>query len=90
MPAAWRKSSACLPSECVEVSATAGYVLIRDSADKSGGLVLALSRTQWHAFTGHLRRQGAQQGKRDATLTSAVLCLARAEGCMAYSGTSAG
>jgi hypothetical protein len=45
----WRKSSACLPRECVEVASHEGYVLVRDSADASGA-VLEFRNDQWRNF----------------------------------------
>jgi len=81
----WRRSSACLPGDCVEVAAsTAGYVLIRDSADKATSHVLILSCEQWHAFTRHIKRQGVQSGKRDASLMQVRLWRVQANGRMIY------
>ena len=45
----WRKSSACDPSECVEVANWSDRVLIRDSKDKAGP-VLSVRFHDWHAF----------------------------------------
>jgi Domain of unknown function (DUF397) len=45
----WRKSSACLPRECVEVASHGGHVLVRDSADASGA-VLEFGNGQWRNF----------------------------------------
>jgi hypothetical protein len=52
---AWHKSSACLPSECVEVASIDGHVLIRDSSVQVGGTVLVFTRDHWLTF---LRRLG--------------------------------
>lgn len=46
---AWHKSSACLPGECVEVAASQGRVLIRDSANATG-LVLMFTVDEWRRF----------------------------------------
>jgi len=48
-PPEWRKSTACVPSECVEVARHGDHVLIRDSADVQGP-VLAFSNDQWQSF----------------------------------------
>jgi len=47
----WRKSSACDPSECIEVVNWGDRVLIRDSKDKAGP-VLSVQLQVWHAFIG--------------------------------------
>ena len=69
--AEWRRGSACLPSDCVEVAAISGYVLIRDSADKAGGIVLVFSSEQWRDFTVLLGRRDARAGKDDVRLIPA-------------------
>ena len=55
MESSWRKSSYSGPNggECVEV-ATAGTVLVRDTADR-GGSVLTFSADAWRAFTSTIR-----------------------------------
>jgi hypothetical protein len=55
MESTWRTSSYSGPNggECVEV-ATAGPVLIRDTADRSGP-VLAFTAEAWRAFTATIR-----------------------------------
>jgi hypothetical protein len=45
----WRKTSACMPSECVEVSNLNGRVLVRDSVDRSGPQ-LSFEVDQWNSF----------------------------------------
>jgi hypothetical protein len=45
----WRRSSACLPSECVEVASHGGYILVRDSAD-AAGMLLEFENDQWRNF----------------------------------------
>jgi hypothetical protein len=45
----WRRSSACLPTECVEVASHGGHVMVRDSADKSG-FILRFENDQWRSF----------------------------------------
>lgn len=77
---AWRKSSACLPSDCVEVASTHGHVLIRDSADKAGGHVLMFCSGRWSAFIRDLA--GGQHGKRELPLKSACLCPRQMTGLM--------
>jgi Domain of unknown function (DUF397) len=74
----WRRGSSCLPSECVEVAAAGGYVLIRDSADKATGLALSFSRDQWRAFTDALRSAEARPGGCDENLTPVRLGQAQA------------
>jgi len=54
----WRKSSACLPSECVEVATDGRHILVRDSAD-GGGAVLEFGSDQWRNF---IREIGSRQG----------------------------
>ncbi len=55
MESNWRKSSysGSNGGECVEV-ATAGAVLIRDTADR-GGPVLTFTAKAWRAFTATIR-----------------------------------
>ena len=67
--AAWRRGSACLPSDCVEVAVIGGRVLIRDSADQADGPVLIFSREQWRAFTRLLRCRDARSGTHYVSLT---------------------
>jgi hypothetical protein len=45
----WRKSSSCASGECVEVGNSQGHVLIRDSADTAGP-VLMFTIGQWCSF----------------------------------------
>jgi len=45
----WRKSSACYPSECVEVAVRGNWILIRDSSD-SAGVLLRFSCQGWQMF----------------------------------------
>jgi Domain of unknown function (DUF397) len=49
----WRKSSACLPRECVEVATRKGHILIRDSVDATGP-VLEFEKDQWRKFVGEI------------------------------------
>ncbi|WP_243716366.1 DUF397 domain-containing protein [Actinomadura darangshiensis] len=50
MTLSWRKSSASSSADdCVEVAASGRSVLVRDSHDRSAG-VLALAPGQWHAL----------------------------------------
>jgi hypothetical protein len=50
----WHKSAASQSTNCVEVAAHDGSVLIRDSADPSG-VVLSLSPRAWFAFLASAR-----------------------------------
>jgi hypothetical protein len=84
---AWRKSSACLPSDCVEVASVDGHVLIRDSADVAGGYVLTFSHDQWFAFTRHLMRKRTQQRKCELPLKLVALCAGQTSGYMAHAGS---
>jgi len=45
----WRKSSACVPSECVEVASDGNAVFVRDSKTLSD-LVLRFAHDEWRAF----------------------------------------
>jgi hypothetical protein len=49
MELVWHKSSTCFPSECVEVAACGGMILIRDSAD-TAGTILGVSHHEWRIF----------------------------------------
>jgi Domain of unknown function (DUF397) len=49
LPTAWRRSSACIPSNCVEVAAYGHEVWIRDSASPYGH-VLRVPGTIWRPF----------------------------------------
>ena len=59
MDSIWRKSSYSGDNggECVEV-ATAGAVLVRDTADR-GGPVLTFTTDVWRAFTAAIRKPAA-------------------------------
>jgi hypothetical protein len=53
--AAWRKSSASADSgACVEVAPWHSFMLVRDSHNRSGGL-LRVSKDQWREFLGSIR-----------------------------------
>lgn len=52
---AWRRSSRCESSGCVEVAVGEGGVLMRDSAGPRGQ-VLAVSRADWVAFLSWVKR----------------------------------
>jgi hypothetical protein len=51
---AWRKSSACFESGCVEVAAFGGTVLVRGSGD-IGNVTLTFSCRDWDVFLRRLR-----------------------------------
>lgn len=51
---AWRKSSACFESNCVEVAAGKGLVMVRDTRD-SGSVTLTFSYRDWHTFLRRVR-----------------------------------
>jgi hypothetical protein len=53
LPTAWRRSSACIPTNCVEVAARGHEVLIRDSASPYGP-VLRVPGTAWRQFIRHI------------------------------------
>ena len=73
----WRKSSACLPSDCVEVASLAGHILVRDSADVAGGNLLVFSADRWSVFARRMR-EAVPGGKCDLLLKSACLCRSQA------------
>jgi Domain of unknown function (DUF397) len=79
---AWRKSSACYPSDCVEVASIDGHILIRDSADKAGRHVLFFRSHQWSVFVRSLKPEHAQHDKCEPTLTFSCLCPVRASDSM--------
>lgn len=55
----WRKSSASLNGDCVEVASLPEGVAVRDSKNPDGAM-LSFSRSQWRAFL-----RGADQGEFD-------------------------
>jgi hypothetical protein len=57
VPMAWRRSSACIPSNCVEVASDGHEVWIRDSAAPAGP-VLHVTGPAWREF---LRRLAARE-----------------------------
>jgi hypothetical protein len=57
----WRRSSDCFSSECVEVAARQGHVLIRDSSD-SVGPVLRFTIGQWRHFARGLAQNPSREG----------------------------
>jgi hypothetical protein len=62
---AWRKSSACVPRECVEVASVEGYVFIRDSAEATASHPLAFPQGQWRAFLQRITSGQAYQATVD-------------------------
>jgi len=50
----WWKSSACEGGACVEVAMSGPAVMVRQSLDP-GGVVLIFSRDQWRAFVAVMR-----------------------------------
>jgi hypothetical protein len=59
LSAAWRKSSHCANSNCVEVAVVNGEVAMRDAADPTGP-VLEFSAERWNEFV-----KGAEAGEFD-------------------------
>jgi hypothetical protein len=51
----WIKSSYSSTGNCVEVSNTAGHVLVRDTKQASAGPVLAFSASAWSQFAAGLK-----------------------------------
>jgi hypothetical protein len=49
----WHRSSDCYSSDCIEVAAHQGHVLIRDSSDNIGP-VLRFTPDQWRRFAREL------------------------------------
>lgn len=45
----WRRSSACNPTECVEVAFDHNRVLVRDSK-RRGPAILEFTHAQWQSF----------------------------------------
>lgn len=53
---AWRKSRYSADQvNCVEVSSTRSFVLVRDSDDHTGG-VIRITPTQWYLLLGRIQR----------------------------------
>lgn len=50
---AWRRSSYCASSECVEVATHAGRILIRDT--KSDASPLVYTREEWESFVAGIK-----------------------------------
>jgi hypothetical protein len=50
----WCRSSVCDDSNCVEVALTSQVVMVRDSMDE-GGKVLVFSGPEWDTFLRHVR-----------------------------------
>jgi hypothetical protein len=61
-PTAWRRSSACIPSNCVEVASHGREVWIRDSAAPAGP-VLHVAGPAWHEFLRHVSGEKALAGE---------------------------
>jgi hypothetical protein len=57
-PETWRRSSACLPSDCVEVAIDVREVWVRDSADPYGP-VLRVARAGWRSFISRIAADSA-------------------------------
>jgi hypothetical protein len=58
----WRGSTASGGENCVEVAATSGSVLVRDSANRDGP-VLRFSPTAWSAFVTHSHANDPDPGR---------------------------
>lgn len=52
--ASWQKSTRSVDNGCVEVAIVDGRVVVRDSKD-SAGPVLVFTRVEWEAFLGGVR-----------------------------------
>lgn len=52
---AWRKSSYCDPLNCLEMTFAGDSVLVRDSFDRDGQ-ILVMSVKNWTRFVSHVRR----------------------------------
>lgn len=63
-PESWRRSSTCIPTDCVEVATVAHEVWIRDSADPDGP-VLRVSCAAWHSFITRIAATGAVSARRN-------------------------
>jgi hypothetical protein len=57
----WRRSSGCFSSDCIEVGTSQGHILIRDSSD-SIGPVLMFTADQWRRFARGLSRNPSHEG----------------------------
>jgi hypothetical protein len=57
----WRRSSDCYTSDCVEVAAHEGHVLIRDSSDTVGPF-LRFTSDQWRRFARELTPIPSREG----------------------------
>jgi hypothetical protein len=57
----WRRSSDCYSSDCIEVAAHEGQVLIRDSSDTVGP-VLSFTFDQWRCFARELAPIPSHEG----------------------------
>lgn len=66
---AWRKSSASFESDCVEVAAGEGLVMVRDTRDIAN-VILAFSCRDWDTF---LRRVRGSQRMKDVTIAISVM-----------------
>lgn len=64
-PTTWRRSSACLPTDCVEVATHTHEVWIRDSADPTG-TVLRIPGTTWRIFISRIVAEGGIATHHDA------------------------
>ena len=58
---AWRKSSASWDSDCAEVAACAGLVMIRDTRDRAR-VTLAFPRRDWDKFLRQMRGNVSYKG----------------------------
>jgi Domain of unknown function (DUF397) len=73
---AWRKSSASYDSDCVEVAAGAGLVMVRDTRDVRN-TTLAYPCRDWNKFLMRLRSNvsyGCVEPNRDGLLLRGALC----------------
>ena len=51
----WKKASYCNGGECIQVAITNGRVILGDSKNPSGPIILA-SYSQWNSLVGKIKR----------------------------------
>jgi Domain of unknown function (DUF397) len=68
-PTTWRKSSACIPSDCVEIASHVEKIWIRDSANAEGP-VIRVSYTVWRGFISDISADGPASESEPGTLAA--------------------